>query len=72
MSSGYVDVLGLSFHFFKWKNDDEFSVTFREEQRTHFAKLNGFVPLAALRLELISDPLRAEIAKCFVFLWEKR
>lgn len=58
MSSRCVDILGLLFQFFKCKKrDNEFSVTFREEQREHtFAKLSRLVPLSILSLDLISDP----------------
>lgn len=61
MSSQCVDILGLLFQFFKCKKkerkDNEFSVTFGEEQREHtFAKLSGLVPLSILSLDLISDP----------------
>lgn len=74
MTSWYVDILGLLFHFFKCKKkDNEFSVTFREEQREHtFAKLSGFVPLSILILDLISDPWKLKISKMFFHFSEKK
>lgn len=73
LSSLCVDILGLLSQFFKCKEDNELSVTFREEQREHtFAKLSGLVPLSVSSLELISDSWKLKISKIFCLCSEKK